>query len=442
MINLKLDYVSCLYQLFHIFVERGEKVLKLFSVENFKNLNVDQLKFKRINILIGPNNSGKSNLIDAISFFPNIILNEIKGSAFLAEIAKHNWDDVLNRKLDKPGEINFKWVLNTDSKYPDLTYSLRFKVSTPDQIPKGFYIIEEKLRYDKPSRGQAEPFEFIHCHGKYPGQGNFSVKDSSQKAKRVTLNVDIYDTVFRQTSALLDSNKFRMTFYPNFNETVRSVQRFFEGFYSYSGTEFNMKEIRQPVEIKLNEKYLNRIGTNFVNVLNYLNDNYDFLDQYTDLLRELIPGLERVKISHVSQSNYELQLRIKNDWFKLNEMSDGTIKAMLMTLLLWSPEKMGIIALDEPELNLHPAWLKVMTNWIIQLRSTEQIFLSSHSPDFLDGFTSSFQQGETGVYVFNLDQTESIKLLMPEQIREFLQEGWEIGDLYRVGEPLLGGWPW
>ena len=51
-------------------------MLKSFAVNNYRNLNIENLDFKQINILVGPNNSGKSNLINAISFFSDLILGD------------------------------------------------------------------------------------------------------------------------------------------------------------------------------------------------------------------------------------------------------------------------------------------------------------------------------------------------------------------------------
>lgn len=418
-------------------------MLKSFSATGFRNINLDGLKFKRLNLFVGPNNSGKSNLIDAISFFSNIILSEKKESAFLDELAKRGWDDILDKKIDKPGIIAMKWVLNTDYRYPDITYELRFRVSSSDLISKGFYITNEQLRYNKPTSGQLRPFEFINCHDNYPGKGNFSVRDKgTKKYQRLVFDVSEYDTVFRQMKSLLASDDFRMNYYLNFNQAVQTVKDFFERFFAYSSTRFRLDAVREPVEIETNSQYLNMDGSNFVNVLGYLDEKYNFIDDYTEKVKELIPNLERVKIVFVGERKRSLRLTIDGKVFKLFEMSDGTIKALLLTLLLWTPQQMTMLALDEPELNLHPAWLKVISNWVLRSHSTEQFFISTHSPDFLDAFTSVFQKDIAGLYVFSLKDEHTIKLVPPDVLKESISEGWELGDLYRIGDPLVGGWPW
>lgn len=44
-------------------------MIKEFSCHNFRNIQAEKLEFEKINILLGPNNSGKSNLVKAMTFF-------------------------------------------------------------------------------------------------------------------------------------------------------------------------------------------------------------------------------------------------------------------------------------------------------------------------------------------------------------------------------------
>ena len=362
-------------------------------------------------------------------------------------MARHGGDDILNRKADKPGKGEMKWVLNTNALYPDLSYRLQFQIGTPNEIPRGFFLTSENLSHAKPAQGQVVPFHYFRCHDKHLGKGLFSVRDNNIKnikksCKEVLVDVDVNDTVFRQVSSLLDSDEFRIGYYPNFKQTAQTVQNFFERFHTYSSTDFNLNMVREPQEIELNTRYLLRDGSNFVNVLSDLYSDSDFLDEYAAHLRELIPGLEKLKIVNVSETKRQLRLTINGQIFKLKEMSDGTLKAMILTLLLWSPNKTTILSLDEPELNLHPAWLKVISNWVLRSQSSEQIFISTHSPDFLDSYTQSFKEGKVCLLVADLNEAQTIKAIDPKQVEHFTNDGWELGDLYRVGEPSLGGWPW
>lgn len=50
-------------------------MIKRFSCRNFRNIDATDLEFEKINILIGPNNSGKSNFIKALTFFSEMLKN-------------------------------------------------------------------------------------------------------------------------------------------------------------------------------------------------------------------------------------------------------------------------------------------------------------------------------------------------------------------------------
>ena len=137
-----------------------------------------------------------------------------------------------------------------------------------------------------------------------------------------------------------------------------------------------------------------------------------------------------------------MEVKMDDVYFPLSELSDGTIHLLLLLLLLNIPEDRGIsmLAVDEPEMNLHPAWQKLLAHEIITGHNFRQCFISTHSPDFLDEFTESFLNGYVNVFVFDTSSIAPIRRLNADELRTEL-DGWTLGDLYRVGDPLIGGWP-
>ena len=77
-------------------------LIKNFTCDGFRNITCSDLKFARINILIGPNNAGKSNFIRALSFAANMV-NSQKGEStgFLSEIKRNGWDQIANKHTNK-----------------------------------------------------------------------------------------------------------------------------------------------------------------------------------------------------------------------------------------------------------------------------------------------------------------------------------------------------
>ena len=92
-------------------------MISKFSCHNFRNINADNLEFEKINILIGPNNSGKSNFIKAITFFSEMLKNAGEGnlkSAFLNAIARNGWEHSLYKHAEPDTPIEFIWEIELE----------------------------------------------------------------------------------------------------------------------------------------------------------------------------------------------------------------------------------------------------------------------------------------------------------------------------------------
>ncbi len=125
----------------------------------------------------------------------------------------------------------------------------------------------------------------------------------------------------------------------------------------------------------------------------------------------------------------------------MNELSDGTVRMLCWATVLLSPVLPSLLVIDEPELGIHPAWMPILAEWIKRASHHTQVIVSTHSPDLLDNFSDCVEN----VYCFcrNTNKIQySISNLKMDQFRESFAEGWQLGDLYRVGDSKVGGWPW
>ncbi len=419
-------------------------MIKKFSVKNFRNVNIENIEFDKINILIGPNNSGKTNFIKALSFFANMIIggkDNSYESSFLAEVDRNGWEKLLNKYADN-SEVEFKWTIQLNEE--DCDYSFAFNVGSQ---PQNFFITKEELDMSVIPVWEKRPFNHFKCHTEKKNECVFSTADKKgQQNRRVTMPVSDQDTVlfqFKDTlydKPELDKEKIiRKEFSPKFEQ----LQKYFKGFCSYSSAQFSLPNIRQAAETKVKGLILSKDGSNFINVFNYYKSKDIFFKvRYEEKLKELMPF---VTTTDITTEFEKLVFRLGYDYkqFDLSDISDGTIKAMIMALLITLPEKesYSLLALDEPEMNLHPAWQKVIGRWMQTIGGSRQYFISTHSPDFLDVFTDGFKNNQVGVFVFDLKQENQITKLSYDKIAAELKD-WELGDLYRTNDPTIGGWPW
>ena len=413
--------------------------IRQFTCENFRNIKIDELEFRKVNILVGPNNSGKSNLIRALSFAANLLSTSLKD-----ETLRLGGFDLMKRGSSRK-PVKLDYVIELDGK--NVEYSLEFKWS---EESKEFFITNESI--DNPDLNQRfndkfNYFKRLYGKDKQPTAAFSSITQTGRSNKRLYAYVSSEETIFHQLEQLaiqnrdiLDAEFFSETSYA----LINNMRRFLLSFQSYSSSGFDFQAIRSPANVKSREDTLKKDGSNFLSVYLYASEiDPHFENRYFNKMKALMHDLQEIKVHKPVSNKTWMEFKIDNKVYTFEEMSDGTVEASVLALLTSLPAKMkiGILAIDEPEVNLHPAWLKVLARWILLTESIDQIFLSTHSADFLDSFTEEYLFGN--VQLFSYKGYEQTFLPVDQRtLHKELEEGWQLGDLYRVGDPSIGGWPW
>ncbi len=418
-------------------------MINRFSCHNFRNIHANDLEFEKINILIGPNNSGKSNFIKAITFFSEMLKNAGEGnlkSAFLNAVARNGWDHSLYKNAEGNAPIDFAWEICLNGE--PVRYKFSFGVG--NSVEKCNIVLEE-LSSAELKEGYDKEFNYFRCHDFKVGMGNFSTAiKKGAKNSRLAFDVDSKETLIMQFKDILLQNKNiygNELIRVNIAQLLYELQKYFEGFSVYTSAQFESSKMREPVSVKAIDDSLNHNASNFTNVFNrYKSEDVLWKTKFEKRLKELIPNLQ-VADTVNAYDKLIFKLVYDNEQYDLSDVSEGTLKGLILNMLINMPMKnpRTLLAIDEPETNLHPAWQKVVGNWIQTVDTFNQCFISTHSPDFLDVFTEEFKREKVAVFVFGNDET--IKKIQYRDIVDELGE-WELGDLYRTNDPALGGWPW
>lgn len=418
-------------------------MINKFSCHNFRNINADDLEFEKINILIGPNNSGKSNFIRAVSFLSEMLKNAGEGnlkSAFLNAVARNGWDHSLNKSANQNAQIDFSWEINLNGE--PVRYKFSYEVG--DQVEKCNILLEELTSARSRAKYNKE-FNYFRCHDHKVGMGKFSTAlEKGDKNHRLKFDVDSKETLIMQFKDILLQNQMiygSELVRVNIAQLLYGLQEYFKSFHVYTSARFETNRMREPVSTKVTNDILNHTASNFINVFNrYKAEDVLWKTRFEEKLKELIPDLKVADTVNVYDKSV-FKLVYHGEQYDLSDVSEGTLKGLILNLLINMPMETpkAFLAIDEPETNLHPAWQKVVGNWIQTADTFHQCFISTHSPDFLDVFTEEFKAGKVAVFVFG--NNEKIKKIKYEDIVDELGD-WELGDLYRTNDPALGGWPW
>lgn len=419
-------------------------MIKSFSCQNFRNINVTNLTFEKINILIGPNNAGKSNFIKALTFYSDILINGQNGNlqtAFLNTIARHGWEHTHSMSTELREPIRFTWDIDLDGRPVRYTFSYAVGADLKD-----YNIVLEALNAPRQAN-QENPFNYFRCHNPKVGVGHFSTAtERGRRNTRLRFELNSQEILPMQFKDILlehDEIYADGEVRGNIANLLNELEKFFRGFFVYVGVPFNLQKIRELSGGKSQDRRLNLDASNFVNVFSkYKAEDLVWKTGFEKKMRELIPTLETADVVQIrNQTAFAMVFDGKQ--YDLSDVSDGTIKGLILNMLVNMSygQKQSLLALDEPEANLHPAWQKVLGQWIRHTENYEQVFVGTHSPDFLDTFTESFKEGQVGVFVFDPGSRVAIKKIEYKDIADELGD-WELGDLYRTNDPALGGWPW
>jgi predicted ATPase len=122
--------------------------------------------------------------------------------------------------------------------------------------------------------------------------------------------------------------------------------------------------------------------------------------------------------------------------FGPHQLSDGTLRAVALFALLLQPEAElpKLIVLDEPELGLHPAALTVLADLLKSAAQHSQLLIATQSAALIDHFDAK------DVVTVNLrDGCSTFERLDPDQLKHWLEE-YMLSELWERN--VIGGGPY
>jgi len=122
--------------------------------------------------------------------------------------------------------------------------------------------------------------------------------------------------------------------------------------------------------------------------------------------------------------------------FSAAQLSDGTLRFICLVCLLMQPPSLRpeTIVIDEPELGLHPAAISVLAGMVRSASNHSQLILSTQSVELLNEF-----EPEDIVVVDRVDGASVFNRLEAEKLKEWLDDDYSLGDLWKKN--LFGGRP-
>jgi len=397
------------------------------SIKNFRA--IDEISFipKRINIFVGPNNSGKSSALEAIALLKSSEnrCEDSLGVYVLGEIIDKYSMDYLFQDIEKPIEISNNNICISmqyySEGYPtDTNGSLireYFNEITQEYFNQPDTVNRIRSRYNPESRYRSTTSRIIQqsrLDGSLPSDSQRRLDYEDMETEDLDERLDSYIKNLQNKieSHLYDKKKIVISGFSDKNPIF---------LYLILEKE-NMRLMRQQEEIFDFMRY--RIK-NFHAIYSHTHQSTGFVSDYdteyqsrrVDELHDKVVRKNLISESHhriISKIPYIedirktddglfVSLRGQNRIIPLSSMGDG-FKSMLKIFYLSVLAKNGVITLEEPELSLHPGYIEMLADAIIFCSSDTQFFISTHSNDLIQSLLEVADQNNC------LDSVQIIKM--------------------------------
>jgi len=344
--------------------------IESIEIRNYRLFRHTKLQnVPRLCVLVGANGTGKSTLFDVFSFLKDALVMNV-GKA----VAKRGgYKELASRGFtDQPIELTLQFRLEITGYERLVTYVLKIEADSTGRA----IVAREILRYKRGANGK--PYHFLDfAYGK-----GYSITNEEDFSKAE-------EALEREEQELDSSDLLAIKGLGQF-EKFKAASAFRQMIENWHISDFHVSEARPSQEDGFAE-HLSTQGDNLALVANFLFEHHkDRFDRVLESMKRRVPGISLVQPKQTEDGR--LVLRFQDGSFKdpfvARHVSDGTIKMFAYLVLLNDPKPYPLLAVEEPENQLYPELLPELAEEFREYaRRGGQVFISSHSPDFLNALT-------------------------------------------------------
>ena len=325
----------------------------------FRDARMDKLP--RLAALVGANGTGKSSLFDVFSFLKASLAHNV-GKAVMQ---RGGMRELKSRGQTGPVRIEIKF---RESGGRLATYELAV-----DETDGRSVVEREVLKFRRGQRGK--PWHFVDFSR---GRGTAITNEQQYGEEGVEEQRAEYLLDEPDVLAIKGLGQFK---------DFRVVAEFRSLIEHWQISDFHIAEARPSTEEGYAE-HLSTRGDNLAQVAQYLYTYHrERFDAVLAAMKRRVPGVTHIEAKPTEDGRLVLRFQDGSfrDPFIARFVSDGTIKMFAYLVLLHDPKPFPLLAVEEPENQLYPELLpELAEEFRAYARRGGQVFVSTHSPDFLN----------------------------------------------------------
>lgn len=360
--------------------------LHKIHIRGFKSIRDQELEFGPLNVFIGGNGAGKSNLVGVFNFLHQV--SEQRLQTYTGEAGGANAILHFGRKQTEKLSLEIEFRLGTNANI----YAFELIPTAEDR-----FLFEREITYYRDTAKYPSPYS----DDIWSGHTEARVSESKRR-------------IASYVAGHLDSYRIY-----HFHDTSPS------------------SAVKQTCDLGDN-RFLRANAGNLAAFLYRLQERKpDHFENIEDTISQAAPFFGRFKLEPSALNPEKIRLEWEekgsDTYFNAAALSDGTLRFICLATLLLQPSLPDLILIDEPELGLHPAAIQVLAGLLQSAATRTQLIVATQSVTLINQLLPEHVwvvEREDGGSVFhNLKSVDMSSWL----------EDYSLGELWEKN--ILGGRP-